>query len=393
MRNKFRTLAFILAITLIVSACASKTPAKNNDNSNKSNSKTEASYQAKLNVLRPVAYSSVDDLQLEPGSYISIIGRNSDDSYWKEVEAGAKQAVEDINNALGYKGDKKIKLTYSAPDVRDDVDEQINILDEELARYPIAIGIAAVDTSACQVQFELAADNGIPIVAFDSGTDYQDIAAYVATNNVEASQTAAAKLADLMEKSGEVAVFVQDSLSMTAKEREKGFVDTITANYPEISIVNIYHMDQLDTVAKEIAEAKNAANTDENGVLQGDPVDSASISHEDVVKYVLETNPNIKAVYATNLDTTQLVAGVLKDLKRDDLHFVGFDGGKEQLALLENKMLDGLILQNPYGIGYATVIAAARHVSGLPNEAYIDSGYTWVTKKNMNDDKIKKMLY
>ena len=82
------------------------------------------------------------------------------------MEAGAKQAVADINDMLGYKGDDKIKLTYSAPDKRDNVDEQISILDEEMARYPMAIGIAAIDATACHVQFELAADNNITIVPF-----------------------------------------------------------------------------------------------------------------------------------------------------------------------------------------------------------------------------------
>ena len=390
MKNRFRVIPLILGITLAACAC---TPSKNNNPNKLNANSTQNAYQSKLDVLRPAAYSSIENLKLAPGSYISIIGRNSGDSYWKEIESGAKQAVSDINDALGYKGDKRIKLTFSAPDIQDDVDEQINILDEELARYPIAIGIAAIDTTACQVQFELAADNGIPIVTFDSGTDYSNIAAHVATNNIEAAETAAVKLASLMENSGEVAVFVQDSLSMTAKEREKGFVDTIKTNYPDVSIVNIYHMDQLSTVAQQIADEHNAAITDENGNVTGNLLNAASLSQKDVVKHIIEKNPNLKAVYTTSLDTTQLVAGVLKDMKRDDLSFVGFDGGKEQMALLENDMIDGVIIQNPYGIGYATVVAAARHVLELGNETYIDSGYAWVTKNNMNDKKIKKMLY
>ena len=36
--------------------------------------------------------------------------------------------------------------------------DRINILDEELARYPIAVGISVVDATACEVQFDLAAE-------------------------------------------------------------------------------------------------------------------------------------------------------------------------------------------------------------------------------------------
>ena len=80
-------------------------------------------------------------------------------------------------------------------------------------------------------------------------------------------------------------------------------------------------------------------------------------------------------------------------MKRDDLYFVGFDAGKEQQKLLTKDIVDGIVVQNPYGIGYATVVAAARHVLELGNEAFVDSGYTWVTKSNMENEDIKGMLY
>ena len=65
----------------------------------------------------------------------------------------------------------------------------------------------------------------------------------------------------------------------------------------------------------------------------------------------------------------------------------------DQMKLLEDGKIDGLIVQNPYGIGYATVVACARAVLGQGNEATVSTGYTWVTKDNMNKDSIKKMLY
>lgn len=390
MKKRFRMMALVLSLALLGSGC-SKTPANGGESTNanvNNTANTEDENQSKLDALNPDAYGNVEGLTLEPGSYISIIGRYSGDSYWKEVEAGAKQAVADINTLLGYKGNDKIKLTFSAPSERDNVDEQINILDAELARYPVAIAIAAVDTTACQVQFEAAADNGIPVVTFDSGSDYADIASHVSTNNIEASKTAANKLATLMERSGEVAVFVQDSFSMTAKEREQGFVEELAASFPDVSVVNIYHLDELGTMAANIAAEKNAA------LAEGEQeVDPASITQKEVVQYILEKNPNLKGIYATNLDTTQLVADVLSSLERDDLYFVGFDGGEEQLKLLEDDVIDGLVIQNPYSMGYAAVVSAARAVLELGNEAFVDSGYTWVTKDNMKEADIKKMLY
>ena len=394
MKKKLRLIALVLSISLICCCCNNTSadeendpPVSNNVNTD-TNEDTPNENQSKLDVLRPIAYSNIDGLVLEPGSYISIIGRYDEGSYWEEVENGANQAIEDINDALGYKGDDKIKLNFSAPDICDDVDEQINILDEELARYPVAICISAIDTTACAVQFDLAAENSIPIITFDSGSDYQNITAHISTNNKEAAQTAAAELAALTGGTGEVAVFVQDSLSMTARDRKQAFIDKLAKDFPDISVVNIYHLDELEDMAKQIAEEQNADITNEE-----EKIDPATFTQEDVIKYILEKNPNLNAVYATNQDTTQLVANALASLEKDDLYFVGFDGGEEQLELLEDEEVDGLIVQNPYGMGYATVIAAARTVLDLGNEAVIDTGYTWVTKETMGDAEIKKMLY
>ncbi len=381
--RRIRFLPFILAVSLTICACT-KQPTNEGeplDTTINSTNKEENENQSKLDALKPGAYGNVEGLTLEPGTTISIIGKYADDSFWDEIEAGAERAVTDMNSMLGYTGDQKIKLSYSAPDVRDDVDSQVSILDEELARYPAAIGIASVDSTACFVQFDLAEENSIPIVTFDSGSKYPDIDSHISTNNAKATKVAAKEMAKLMGEEGELAIFVQDSFSMSAREREKSFKKYIREHYPDIKIVKTYRMDQLEKHAKAIARASNKK------------IDPASLSHKDIIAHILEKNPNLKAVYATNLDTTQMVADALQSFEREDLYFVGFDGGEAQLDLLENDILDGLIVQNPYGMGYATVIAAARSVLNLGNEAYVNSGFVWVTKENMQEANISKMLY
>ena len=388
MRKIFRVMAIGLSFSLIFCACTSKPQDKTPSNHPTDKSEEVDPKQSKLNVITPSAYGNISGLKLTPGSYISIIGRYADDSFWSEVEAGAKQAVADINKALGYKGNDQVKLSYSAPSIRDDVNEQINILDEELSRYPVAIGIAAIDTSACMLQFDLAAENNIPIVTFDSGSDYRNVASHISTDNLEAASTAASKLAHAIDETGEIAIFVQDSVSMTADKRLEGFTTTLEKNFPEISIVNTYHMDQLSVMAETIANERNLTLPEGS-----EPIDPSSINQEDVVKYILEKNPNLKGIYATNLDTTQLVGKVITSLERTDLKIIGFDGGEEQLKLLEDGVVEGLILQNPFGMGYATVVAAARVGLELSNESIVDTGYTWVTKDNIGESSIKKMLY
>ena len=77
----------------------------------------------------------------------------------------------------------------------------------------------------------------------------------------------------------------------------------------------------------------------------------------------------------------------------DDIALVGFDAEKKELEALKSGEIKGLVVQNPFGMGYATVVAAARTVLELGNEAKVDTGYIWVTKENMDSDSIKNMLY
>ena len=79
--------------------------------------------------------------------------------------------------------------------------------------------------------------------------------------------------------------------------------------------------------------------------------------------------------------------------KSEDIALVGFDSGKEQLEALDSGEIDGLIVQNPFGMGYATVVAAARTILEIGNEAVVNTGYTWVDKENMEDEAVQLMLY
>lgn len=390
MKKRFQLLALLLGLAVLGCGC---TPTRQNEgeplqNHVNNTSGKENENQDKLDVLRPVAYSDVQDLRLEPGTYISIIGKYNNNSYWEQVEAGAKRAIEDINDMLKYEGNDKVKLVFSAPGVRDDIDEQVSILDEELARYPNAICIAPVDTSACLTQFELADQDGIPVITFDSGSEYHDVTAHVSTDNMEAAATAAKEMASLLEESGKIAIFVHDSFSMTAKNREQGFLDELSS-CSGIEIAHIYHLDELEEMATLITDEKNAglAEDDENRAK------AEELTQEEVIAYILDKNPDLKGIYATNLETTQLLAKVLKEKEMSDLAFIGFDGGEDQIKLLTDEIVDGLILQNPYGMGYATVVAAARTILDIGNEAFIDSGYTWLTKTNMEDTVIQKFIY
>lgn len=418
-------------------------------------------WQANLDLISPSVYGTTDDLELEAGTYISVIGKRGDSAYWKQIKAGVQQAADDINEKLGYSGSDKVKVLFNAPSDAENIDEQVNILDEEMARYPDVIAIASIDEDASAVQFDLAS---IPIVAFDSGNSYQGIQCTCMTDNKAAAGTGAAKLGEAIGGSGEVALIVQDSVSGNAKERVEGFQAEIQANYPDVSVVEIVYMDKLDEMKRKAAAEQlgiteeqlaelTAAAAGENvqSETAEESADSASMTDEakkqteeisalaesmsdaEAVAYYFEKHPDLKGCFAANADAVLLGSEAINlvekhaeenssasdsektaedaeseeqiDEQSDEqteasetkensgIVLMGFDAGKEQLEALRSGEVSGLVVQNPFGMGYAAVVAAARTVLEIGNEAQVDTGYVWVDQSNIEDESIQFLLY
>ena len=161
-------------------------------------------------------------------------------------------------------------------------------------------------------------------------------------------------------------------------------------------MVNVYYMDQSANLAKSIAEEEAKKQAGEGGAVMTEEEIQAkadAMTWEEIVKCMMEAHPDAKGYFGTNADVCQAILKGADELEKKDIKIVGFDGGEEQIKSLDDDRVVGLILQNPFAMGYATVIAAARAALGMGNEAFVDSGYTWVTKDNVDKKTIQNMLY
>lgn len=407
MRRKIITLMLCLAPVLgacsLVNTEPEKEPkqkavsVKQTEDTKTKTEKKQKEYQAKLDAISPSAYSNADGIALEKGAYISVIGKADGRAFWNEAKKGAEQAADDINKNLGYKGADKVKVTYNGPSEAENVDEQVNILDEELARYPVAVAIAIADAKACEVQFDLAAENSIPVVAFDSGSDYKGLMAMVSTDNEKSAKEAARHLSEYMGEGGEIVLLSHDSKSKTAIVREQVFAETIKNKYPDMAAVNIYRLDEMKKVISDEVNKGNYRLDDEKPsgaeLSEEERIKEEDITQENIIDYILKKHPNVKGCYATNGDAVISVARGLERLGMEGVTVVGYDANEEELKALKEGKIAGLIVQNPFGMGYASVIAAARAALSMANEANIDTGYLWVTKDNLESEEVQKMLY
>lgn len=308
-----------------------------------------------------IDYTSLEEINLEAGSHIAVVVKSTKNGFWTSVKRGMDAAVADLNEKLGYKGDDKIKLTFEGPSDETDVDNQINIIDAVLGENPDVLCLSAIDMDSCQAQLEAAEENGIPVVVLDSGVKAGNVNAICVVDNYQAGVQAAVKLADAIGGSGKIAVMAHVESAQNCQEREKGFTETIAEKYPDIEIVNISHQNE-ETSVSEMAES------------------------------VLKLFPDVKGYFCTN----ENVAGDVLDAisaSGKEVAVVGIDAGKKQKDAIKSGKEVGVLVQNAYGMGYATVVAAARAALGMENDESINPGMEWIDSENISDERYANYLY
>lgn len=102
---------------------------------------------------------------------------------------------------------------------------------------------------------------------------------------------------------------------------------------------------------------------------------------------------DVQGIFSSNESTT---FGMLRALQGNGwagkVHFVGFDSSPKLIEGLEKGEIDGLILQNPFMMGYLGVKTVVASLNQQPVEKKVDTGETLVTRDNMNQPEIKELL-
>lgn len=284
--------------------------------------------------------------------YIPIVSKGFQHQFWQAVKAGADQAAKDY----------KVRITFEGPETEAMVDRQIDMLAAALAKKPAAVGFAALDSKAAIPLLRKAQAAKIPVVAFDSGVDSDIPVTTTTTDNRAAASLAADKMAELVGKTGEVAVVAHDQTSRTGIDRVEGFTGRMKAAYPNIKVVSVQY----------------------GG---GDHLKSTEIT-----KSILQAHPQLKGIFGANEGSALGVINGARELKRK-IQVIGYDSGRQQKEAIKNGEMAGAITQNPVGIGYKTVEAAVKALKGEKLPKVIDTGFFWYDKSNMADPKIAAVLY
>jgi ribose transport system substrate-binding protein len=290
----------------------------------------------------------------QKGYFIPMISKGFQHQFWQAVKLGAYNAAKDCG----------VGITFEGPETEAQVDKQIEMLTNALARNPSAIGFAALDSKAALPLLQQAQAAKIPVVGFDSGVDSDIPITTAATDNVAASALAADKMAALIGGSGEVGVIIHDQTSRTGIDRGTGFLNEMKAKYPNIVVIPPQYG-------------------------AGDVLKST-----DIAKAIITAHPNIKGFFGANEGSIQGVIAAVKELNMvGKIVVIGYDSGKPQLDAIRSGLEAGAITQDPIGIGYKSVEAAVKALNGVSVPKNIDTGFHWFDKTNMDSPEIAPLLY
>ncbi|MDF2594782.1 MAG: family transporter substrate-binding protein [Clostridia bacterium] len=288
-----------------------------------------------------------------PKIYIPIITKSIESNFWKGVKEGAEEAANEYN----------IEITFQGTPRGAEAEEQLKILREVLAKQPAAIILSALDSQAATPYLEEAEAAGIPVIGFDSGVDSPIVRTTVATDNYEAGALTAEKMAEFIGGAGKVGIITLDRTSKVGSDRADGFVDTLTQKYSGIEVLPVEY--------------------NEGGVE----------SSMQIAERMLTENPDIKGIFGANEDSTiGIVQAVEKTGKQDQVAIIGFDSARVADAVRAGK-IKGAITQNPREIGYRAVETAYEAYQGRRTPEFINTGFRWYDKTNIDDPDIQHLLY
>ncbi|MHC4206354.1 MAG: ABC transporter substrate-binding protein [Planctomycetota bacterium] len=284
---------------------------------------------------------------------IAVIPKGTSSVFWESVHAGAEKAGEE----LGY------EISWNGPELESDRERQIQIVEDFIALKVAGIVLAPNGSNALVPKVEEMFDRNMPCVIIDSEIDTDKYVSFAATNNYQGGVIAARRMGKILDGKGKVIVvkFMPGSGSTT--NRENGFIDTIEKEFTGIEIVDTKY--GMATVETSLQAAED----------------------------LLTKHTELDGLYACNAGTSVGSAQALQSQGRTgEIKMVGFDAEDTLIDKLKSGVIDSLVVQDPYKMGYIGVKTLVDKLNGKEVPKSIDTGVELITVERLEEPKIKALL-
>jgi len=249
---------------------------------------------------------------------IAVVPKSLDNPVFFATKAGAETAAAELG----------INLIYTGP-VSDEGYEAARLVEDLVNRGVDAIAVSVSSADAMKPILEQAADQGIPVITWDSDCPGSPRLIYYGTPDFELGEIVAYELAEAMGGAGKVAIFQVFVGHPNLDARYDGMLSKF-AEYPGIEVVT-----RFTTTALEIG-------------LAVDAVENFISAHPEVDGLATTTGfPWWGSVGSMPTVDQRVLAG--------DLVCVGVDPLESALQYVEAGILEACIGQRFYDMGYHSV--------------------------------------
>ncbi len=276
-------------------------------------------------------------------------------SYWKDAYRGMQDAAEYLGVATEYTGPTEYDITA-----------EVSALDATIGQQPDGIVLTVIQADALQPSIDNAIAGGLPLVTFDADSPLSKRYSFLGTGNYSAG-VMAARYVGAKAGGGKAAVITVPSQNNLA-QRTQGFIDTIKAEFPNITTGTEYIVDNQNT---------------SEGAASG-------------LAALLQAEPDIKGVFSSNAQAAIGAAQALREAGlSDSVSHIGFDFDEGTLDLIDNGQLGATLAQGTWQMGFWGLLFAymvrnskiksvsdwqAAGISPLPPG--VDTGVVVINKDN-----------
>ena len=284
---------------------------------------------------------------------IAVIPKGITHIFWESIRRGAEKAGAEAG----------VKIFWNGPEREGNREMQIQIIEDFITQKVSGIVLAPIDNKAMVPSVEKIHTKNIPCVIIDSGIDTDKYVSFVATDNYKGGVMAARRMGKILSGKGKIVVVKYAPGSASTMKREDGFINTIEKEFPGIEIVDSKY--GLDTVETSLQAAED----------------------------LLTKNTELDGIFACNESTSVGTLRALQSQKRaGKMKMIGFDAGGLLIEGVQDGIVDSLVVQNPYKMGYEGVRVLIASLDGKKVEKRVDTGVMLVTKENLETPEIRELL-
>ncbi|WP_426448418.1 substrate-binding domain-containing protein [Paenibacillus sp. S-38] len=276
-------------------------------------------------------------------------------AFWQAMNQGVTAAAKEYG----------VEVQVAGMPAETEIEGQIRLLEEAISRRPRAIVLAATDYNRLAPVSRRIKEAGIPLISVDSGVSGTMAASLITTDNYAAGRLVGDSMGALLKPGAKVAVVSFVRGSTPAMERERGVRDSLEEKGMIVA-------QTLYTNAEEELAYRMTTELLQSGDFK-----------------------ELSGLVCLNEPSTVGAARALKEQQPESprVPMVGFDSSMREIAYLEEGILQAIVVQKPFNMGYLAIKTAVEASAGGVVEPRIDTGAVSITRSNMFTKENQKLLF